>query len=126
MKTLGCPFTAYKIIICFQAAITTKLNYTNKHGMSIRKAGLEFYIPFTTLRDKIRMKYPEGAKSGKMPVFRSDEELRIVEWIASMARAGFPVPLKQLPICVAQFFKTIKRDMSFNNGIPGKNGFNYF
>ncbi|XP_058827314.1 uncharacterized protein LOC131687258 [Topomyia yanbarensis] len=91
-----------------------------KRGMSIRKAGLEYDIPFTTLRDKIRMKYTGGARPGKSPVLSYDEELRIAEWVPLMARAGFPVTLKQVRICVAQFLKRIKRDTSFNNGIPGQ------
>lgn len=81
-------------------------------------SSMEYQLePFGTSYGK---KNPIGSKPGKVSVLTDQEELKIVGWVSSLARAGFPVSLKPLRISVGQFVKLTKKATSFNNGIPGK------
>ncbi|XP_062703942.1 uncharacterized protein LOC134286347 [Aedes albopictus] len=91
-----------------------------RQGVSIRQAARRHGIPAETLRDKVREKYPLGAKPGKDPVLTKQEETKIVSWVTSIARAGFPVSIKQLRISVGQFVRQTRKHTPFRNGIPGK------
>ncbi|XP_053686654.1 uncharacterized protein LOC128736197 [Sabethes cyaneus] len=77
-------------------------------------------IPAGTLRDKLRGKYPKGSKPGQVSILTNEEESKIVKWLTTLARTGFPVTLKQLRINVGNFIRLSQKRSPFKNGIPGK------
>lgn len=65
-----------------------------RDGKSYREASRDFSVPFTTIRDAVLNRYSQ--KKGAPPVFTAEEEDSIVQWVLSMAAAGFPVGEKQV------------------------------
>lgn len=57
---------------------------------------------------------------GPPAILSKTEEKAIVDWILEMARAGFPVTMKEVVFSVQRLLKELKRPNPFKDNCPGK------
>ena len=72
-----------------QEDVVSALRRIEMGELSIRKAAIEYRIPYTTLRDKYSGESPVFARHGPQPYLTEAEEKRIVQWAIEMCRIGF-------------------------------------
>lgn len=86
----------------------------------------KYGIPRTTLRTRYTGKYPIGTKMGPKTILNEQEENYLVQWILTVAKAGFPVTKEQLLDSVAVLVRKLKRQNTFTNGRPGRHWYERF
>ncbi|CAH2108761.1 unnamed protein product [Euphydryas editha] len=69
---------------------------------------------------KVEGKHPIDRKMGPPAVLSRTEEKTIVDWIFEMARAGFPVTMKEVVFSVQRLLTELKRPNPFKDNCPGK------
>lgn len=57
---------------------------------------------------------------GPSAILSTAEESTISKWIIAMARAGFPVTMKEVVYSVQRLLKDLNRQNPFKNNCPGK------
>ena len=74
----------------------------------VRAAAKAYGIPFSTLQNKLAGKYATDRR-GPKTILTPEEEQRTVSWIQYMAKAGFPVMLKDLYTNVKSLAQTLRK-----------------
>lgn len=97
-----------------------------KGGSSVKAAAAKFKVPRTTLLNKSKEKYQEERRMGPPTILSKEEEERIVQWMFTRAKAGFPVTKNNLLDGVSNFLKKIQRPNPFTQGVPGRSWFESF
>lgn len=92
-------------------------------GTSIRKAGSDYQIPFSTLLRKVKNPKSIDTKSGPSTVLTELEEQEIEKWILYRAETGSPVPKDELLRSIQNYLNKEKRKTVFTNNFPGKKWF---
>lgn len=87
--------------------------------ISINKASSKYAIPKSTLHNKINKKVPNIRKMGPSTVLAPQEEDRLVKWILSKAKLGFPMHPESVKDAVQNVLKEVPRPNKFLNNRPG-------
>ncbi|CAF4828048.1 unnamed protein product [Pieris macdunnoughi] len=90
------------------------------HKSPYKTAAKKFNVPRITLKYKVEGKHPIDRKMGPPAVLSRTEEKTIVDWIFEMARAGFPVTMKEVVFSVQRLLTELKRPNPFKDNCPGK------
>lgn len=102
-----------------EAAMERALQDMDK-GMGLREAARKHSVPRSTLHGKRTGIYPLQRKMGPQSYLTQDEEKRLVDWMISMAKAGFPVSKEDLQNSVKRLVAELDRDVPFTDGRPGR------
>ncbi|KAK9685835.1 hypothetical protein QE152_g37643 [Popillia japonica] len=97
-----------------------------KAELPVATASKTFGVPRITLRNKLKGISPEICNMAPSTILSTEEVLRIVTWLADIAKAGFPVTKQGLVDTVAKLIKDLERKTPFCDGIPGKKWFKAF
>lgn len=102
------------------------INAVNSKDLSLNKASQLYNIPKSTLSNKINKKVPLSRQLGPKTVLTCEEETRIVNWIVSIAKVGFPVHPEELKNSVQLVLNACKRPNPFTINRPGSKWFELF
>lgn len=91
-----------------------------KRGVSHSVAAKNNNVPRSTLISKIKGYAPVERRMGPQSILTKEEETVLVQWIFTMANAGFPVSTDQLFDSVKRLLSDLKRDNPFTDGRPGR------
>ncbi|KAK9711071.1 hypothetical protein QE152_g25674 [Popillia japonica] len=97
-----------------------------KAGVPVATTSKTFGVTRITLRNKLKGISPEICNMGPLTILSTEEELRIVTWLADIAKVGFPVTKQGLIGTVAKLIKDLDRKTPFCDSIPGKKWFKAF
>ncbi|KAJ8929563.1 hypothetical protein NQ314_017726 [Rhamnusium bicolor] len=93
----------------------------------IREASRDFGVPRTTIQDRLKGRAPEKlGKVGPEPVLTIDGEKKIADWVAAIAKCGFPIKKRDLIETVQKIIKDsakkniLQNEKIIKNGIPGQ------
>lgn len=95
-------------------------------GMPVATAAKRFSVPRITLMYKVRGKTPRYRRMGPDTVLTKEEENILVQWIVTMAKAGFPITKPELLDSVQHLIEELKRENPFVGNRPGKTWYNAF
>lgn len=74
-----------------EGRITLAANAIRKHQISsMRDAAGTYFVPWTTLRDRLNGRQPRLGSRSKFRLLSEIEESVLISWIYSMERRGFP------------------------------------
>lgn len=92
--------------------------------LSIRKASLEYKIPFSTLQSYTsgRRKY-ENVTGGRRPVLALDEERRLADYLKTLEKWGFGLSRNEVMDCVQEYVTQNNIKNSFKDNRPGEDWF---
>ncbi|XP_022180196.1 uncharacterized protein LOC111040570 [Myzus persicae] len=102
------------------------INAVNSKDLSLNKASQLYNIPKSTLSNKINKKVPLSRQLGPKTVLTCEEETRIVNWIVSTAKVGFPVHPEEVKDSVQLVLNACKRPNPFTNNRLGSKWFELF
>jgi hypothetical protein len=94
-----------------------------ERGCPVQTTALDFDIPRTTLRSHL-MGITLSRKRGRKPVLIPTKEDKVVKYIHSMGRLGYPMSLTELRIKVAEATQLCQNP--FTDGIPGRGWLRWF
>lgn len=97
-----------------------------KKEKTLNQVHKETGIPKSTLSTKANNKVPIGRKMGPLTVLTEYEERKVVNWILSKAKVGFPVHPENVKDSIQTVLKESRRKNPFNNDRPGFTWFNLF
>lgn len=104
-----------------ESALKEALQIIKRNGLSIRHVARKYGIPKSTLHDKLSGKMPEQiGKTGPKTVLTELEEEKVVQWITSLTKCGFPVKENEIMDTIASVVKEDGRHTPFEDGRPGK------
>lgn len=121
-------------------AVKHRMNYSSeqmqkaieavKNGMSCSQASRKYEVPRITLMYKVQGKFKDK-KCGRESYLNSEEESRLVDWIVTMGKAGFPVTKTELLDSVQKLVKDLKtknpeREFPFAGDRPGRHWYESF
>ena len=115
-----------KVTASYNSNTVTEAIAAIKNGMTMYKASKVFKIPRSTLQDKVKGKYKEGAKRGPPTVLSKTEETNLVEWIIHLGKMGFPITKEHLLDSVSHLCKQMNRENPFDGGRPGRHWYEAF
>ncbi len=98
-------------------ALRDALNKIERGSITIRKASKSYGIPFETLRG--RTAYVMKDTPGRCTALKPEEERQIAETIATFSEYGHPLGRPVLTRLVANYIKSVGRETSFIDGVPG-------
>lgn len=94
-----------------------------KNGNSIRKAGREFHIPESTLRDKLKVSDEKlmCPALGRKPIFKKEDEEELAQHIITMAKLFYGLTPLTLRRIVYEFatIKKVKNNFNHNLKLAG-------
>lgn len=92
--------------------------------LSIRKASLEYKIPFSTLQSYMsgRRKY-ENATGGRPPVLALEEEKELADYLKTLEKWGFGLSRTEVLDCVQDYVTQNHIKNSFKDNRPGEDWF---
>lgn len=108
-----------------EEAMMKAVNAVN-NGVSVRRAAIMFGVPRVTLLDKVRGRSPAIRKMGPSTILTEGEENKLVQWMLSLGKAGFPVTKSQLLNSVSVLTKKLGRNTPFKQGQPGRHWYESF
>lgn len=97
-----------------------------RKGMPVATAAKRFSVPRITLMYKAKGKTPQHRRMGPDTVLKKEEENLLVQWILTMAKAGFPLTKTELLDSVQHLIQELKRKNPFVHNRPGKTWYNAF
>ena len=86
---------------------------------SLYAACKAYGIPQSTVRYRLSGKWTRKARKGPPTVLTGDEEQKLVQYLKTMEKKGFPVVKELLLHKVKTFFGTNSRPNPFTNNVPG-------
>lgn len=89
-------------------------------GVPVATAARHHNVPRVTLLYKARGKTPAHRKMGPDTVLSKEEELVLIQWITTAAKAGFPVSKALVLDSVQQLIRELNRKTCFINERPGR------
>lgn len=95
-------------------------------GLSKSQASKMNNVPRPTLISKLKGQSPLSCWMGRSSILKKEEESLLVDWIFTMAKAGFPITKVQLIDSVQRILFELKRENPFTNGRPGRKWYNGF
>lgn len=95
-------------------------------GLSKSQASKINNVPRPTLISKLKGQSPLSCRMGRSSILKKEEESLLVDWIFTMAKAGFPITKVQLIDSVQRILVELKRENPFTNGRPGRKWYNGF
>lgn len=95
-------------------------------GAKIRPTCRKYYIPHSTVINKLKMRHPVPRKMGPPTILTPQEELLLTRWINANAKKGIPITKERLLETVSQIIQEDGRKNPFNSGVPGRKWFNSF
>lgn len=112
----------------FQYSEQAMINALNecRNGMAVSKSAKQFNVPKTTLFYKLKGVYPEQRKMGPATVLTSEMEKDFVEWIQSIAKAGFPATKDQILESVQMLIIKNGIKTPFRDNKPGRHWYDAF
>lgn len=92
--------------------------------LSIRKASMEYKIPFSTLQSYIsgRRKY-QNATGGRKPVLTLEEEKQLADYLKTLEKWGFGLSRTEVLDCVQDYVTQNNIKNNFQNNRPGEDWF---
>ena len=96
------------------------LRSIREENLSIRRAGRNFGIPESTLRDKIHERVPDQCRSGPSTVLSSQEETDLCVWLQKMSEIGYGRCRRELVEIVKKTLDKVGRVTCFKDNRPGK------
>ncbi|XP_055540324.1 uncharacterized protein LOC129727006 [Wyeomyia smithii] len=87
---------------------------------SLYAACKAYGIPQSTVRYRLSGKWTRKARKGPPTVLTGDEEQKLVQYLKTMEKKGFPVVKELLLHKVKTFFGTNSRPNPFTNNVPGR------
>ena len=111
---------------CYSDECITDALTDIKSGLSIRKASEKYEIPRSTLSDKMLMKVPLNVeRPGPSGNLSKEQEEILVNYLITMAKIGYGVPRKDVPIIVKEILDKgeaaghiIPENKKFKNNMP--------
>lgn len=98
--------------------INEALEKIKSGAMTQREAARIYKIPRSTLKYKLQGKHDK--KTGRPPVFSSEEENLFIQHILAVSELGLPVSLYDVRCIVKQYLDKSKRNVpTFSNNMPG-------
>lgn len=97
-----------------------------RRGVPIATAAKRFGVPRITLMYKVKGKTPVERKMGPVLILTNSEEDLLVEWIITVARAGFPITKIELLDSVQHLIKELNRKNPFLHDRPGRTWYEAF
>ncbi|KAJ8978101.1 hypothetical protein NQ317_018967 [Molorchus minor] len=102
-----------------EEVLATALDEIKNGVISINKASTKYGIPKSTLHNKINGKVPIIRKMRPSTFLTPDEETRLVKWIISKAKFGFPIHPEEVKDSVQRVLKESSRPNKFIDDRPG-------
>lgn len=109
-----------------EADLLVAINTVNNKEMFLNKASQLYNIPKSTLSNKINKKVPLSRQLGPKTVLSREEETRIVNWISSTAKVGFPVHPEEVKDSVQAVLNVCERPNPVTDNRPGPKWFELF
>ncbi|CAH0389124.1 unnamed protein product [Bemisia tabaci] len=88
-----------------------------QNGASVKRAALDHNDPRTTLSDKLHGISRIDERKGPCSIFTPEEEAKLVNWVFTCSKPGFPVNDEQLLISAGKYIEELKRENPFTNNV---------
>ncbi|XP_055536282.1 uncharacterized protein LOC129724971 [Wyeomyia smithii] len=103
-----------------EGAITRCMELVLSKKKSLYAACKAYGIPQSTVRYRLSGKWTRKARKRPPTVLTGDEEQKLVQYLKTMEKKGFPVVKELLLHKVKTFFGTNSRPNPFTNNVPGR------
>lgn len=107
------------------AQMTRAIDYVSE-GQPMRRAAKVFGVPYSTLARHCIGSGDNAGKFGPTTLLSSSHEDKLVEWVISSAKKGFPLKRESLMSSVADLFSMEPENNPFKNGRPGRKWLDLF
>ncbi|XP_044757482.1 CENP-B homolog protein 2-like [Coccinella septempunctata] len=99
-----------------------------RKGQKLREICRQYGVPKSTVLDRIkgRVKMDEKCRMGPDPVLSANIEDKIVTWLTTLAKCGFPLKKEELLDAVQKIVQDCNLKTPFKNGRPGQKWFSGF
>lgn len=99
--------------------LSTALSLINAGQISLNKASSTYGIPKSTLHNKLKGTVPNVINMGPSTILTVEEQQRLVGWILTKAKLGFPMYPDEVKTAVQKVLKACLRENKFTDEKQG-------
>lgn len=103
-----------------EVAISRCMELVTSKQKSLYAACKAYGIPQSTVRYRLSGKWTTKVRKGPLTVLTDDEERKLVQYLVTMEKKGFPVVKELLLHKVKTFCDANSRPNPFTDNVPGK------